>query len=324
MLIAEKLKNFNVNKSLIYTLPEVFKIYFCDLDTKVNSLIKKYTPARLHNSRVAARRMETLFIGFQDVINNSDYKYGYDFALDSIKKLIKTLGSSREFEVSYNLTLKYIKSDNSKNHKVLLFFLNDLRINKNLILKELYKNKYFIKYPENLKRINKYIDKSLLFNVSVEKLIKSFRETYCEIIFKYFNSFIKKTKKLKLFDLGNVKKISPEKLHQLRIDTKTFRYLLDLCSGFFTEKFESFREVVKNIVEKLGEYHDLVVVIDCSQNFLIDKIPFINLPSKSLTNYLNYSIRKKDDVLSEIVNLINSIDDNLITDVKNLDIFKSF
>lgn len=324
MLSVIKIKDFNENKATGLLLQKVFNIFYEDFSDKIITLIGKYSPTRLHNTRVAARRLEALLVGFKKFINienTAKYKYGYEYTLDSIKKIIKLLGASREYEVTYDLTLKYINSNESGNHKNLLLFLCDLRNNKNLLIKNLYKNNYFLKYKSNLKRIYKYINEYLLIDVPVEKLITPFGKIYCIILLEYFTSFLKRIKKLNLFNLKNSQQVSTEKLHKFRINTKAFRYMLDMCTGLFSSEFENFRVNIKNIVEKLGEYHDLDVVINCIEKFLVEKISLTELSSKPFNDYLRYSLKIKEKIFWEIISLLKSIDENQLNRIKNCEIF---
>ncbi len=321
MLSVIEIQNFDVNKPTGYLLPKIFKLFYSDLRERITALIEKYSPVRLHNSRVAARRMEALLIGFDSLINKNNSKYNYDYTLNSIKEIIKILGASREYEVTYDLTLKYIKTNNSENQKSILLFLGDLRTNKNILIKNLYRNKYFLKYQGNLKKIEKYLDEYLLNNSLIDKLIVPFKEIYCDIISKHFSAFLGGIKKLNLLDSKNINKISSDKLHKFRISSKTFRYLLDMCTGTFINEFEEFRLTIKNTVEKLGEYHDYDVVINLAEKFLIDKISSTDLPSKAIIEYLRYSNQTKKIIFNEIVSLLKNVNENHLRLIKNNKIF---
>lgn len=320
MFSVIKIAGFDVNKQTGYLLPKIFHLFFDDFRNKIILLQEKYTPARLHNSRVAARRMQALLIGFQSVINKKDSHFNFTF--DSIKKIIKVLGASREYEVTYDITAKYVKSNEFDNQKSLLLFLSFLRTNKNVVLKNLYKDKYFLKFKTNLNKIEKYISEYLLSGIQIDKMLTPYKNNYCEILGKYLNTFLNKAKKLNLTNTTVSNSISSEKLHKFRIDTKTFRYLLDMSIGLFTEQFDALRLNIKNIVEKLGEYHDLDVVINYTQDFLISNISHTTISSKPLLNYLKYLNNKKEIIFSEIISILNSIDENYIPLISSCNIFK--
>lgn len=320
MLSVIRIEGFDVNKQTGYLLPKIFHLFFDDFRNKIILLQEKYTPARLHNSRVAARRMQALLTGFQVIINTENDLYEYTF--DSIKKIIKILGASREYEVTYDITSKYVKSNEFENQKSILLFLSFLRTNKNVVLKNLYKDKYFLKYKTNLNKIEKYISEYLLDGIPINKLLTPYKNNYCEILGKYLNAFLNKVKKLNLNNRNVSNRISSEKLHKFRVETKTFRYLLDMSVGLFNEEFDVLRLNIKNIVEKLGEYHDLDVVINYTQDFLISNISHSNISSKPLLNYLKYLNNQKEIIFSEINSILNSIDERFIPQISSCKIFK--
>ncbi|MCX7833025.1 MAG: CHAD domain-containing protein [Ignavibacteria bacterium] len=322
MLSISKIEGFNVNKQTGFLLPKIFHLFYDDLREKITLLQQKYTPTRLHNSRVAGRRMQAILIGFRNVINRKKCKYGYDNTLDSIKRIIKILGSSREYEVTYDITSKYVKLSKTDRDESLILFLSFLRSNKNQVLKDLYKDKYFLKYQNNLRVINSYIKEYLLNNVPIDRLLTPYKNIYSEIIAKYFYVFLNKVKKFNLLDSQSVDTISSEKLHKFRIETKTFRYLLDMSSGLFTDEFDKLRINIKNIVEKLGEYHDLDVVISYTQKFLVNRISNSNLSPKPLLDYLKHLYNQKGNTFLEISTILNLIDENYMYLMKNCEIFK--
>ena len=214
-------------------------------------------PERLHQLRVAMRKIRAIFTQLQPLFD-SDWS------------------SKRKKNISYLMK----KTNNKRDLDVYLIELNNY---KKLIEK---------KYHKGLERLGKYISKTLLKeNQQIIDMLNS-EEFKSEISnLKYFalsdseDAFTKDTQKpiilfVKKAIKRRYKKIvksgikidknsPPSAYHQLRIEVKKLRYMMEFFSSILQKSsYKKILPKLKTIQDILGEYQDLQVQSEHLDNFV--------------------------------------------------------
>lgn len=301
MLKLTDIKNFNVEKTLGEVLPEIFLLFYSDFRRNLIKLHNKYTTDNLHDTRVSARRMESVFIGYEDVLRSGLRKKSvneYEKIMKLIKRIIKLFGKPREIQVLFDIVRNYGK--NKRNEKLAAkLFYSDLRINRVKFIDDLYSSKEFKKSLKTIEKIPEYISDFIRGNLPSSMIMISFREHYSRLIDKM---------KFRLFsDLAGIDKVDSELLHRIRIETKPLRYLLDMCVGLLDEEFSNFRTLIKVLVEKIGEYHDVDVVQRKAFAHFINFKKTQSEPANQFVDYLNFLEQEKIKHKVEIIGIAKKL-----------------
>lgn len=289
--------NFSVDKTLGDVLPDIFILFYNNFRSNLIRLHKKYSTDNLHDARVAARRIESLFIGYEDVLKSGlkkDSVSEYEKTMRLIKRIIKLFGKPREIQVLFDIVRSYTGSSKDLKLASKLFY-SDLRIKKVKSIDDLYSSRDFLKSLKSTEKIPGYISKYIAGNLPSLVIMKSFRHHYSELIDKMkFNLFS---------DLSKIDSVNPELLHQIRIKTKPLRYLLDMCTGLLDEEFSNLRSLIKVLVEKIGVYHDVDVVQQKAFSHFINFKKTQSESANQFVGYLNYLEQEKIKHKVEIINI---------------------
>ncbi|MBN1633222.1 MAG: CHAD domain-containing protein [Ignavibacteria bacterium] len=295
------IKNFNVEKTLGDVLPDIFILFYNDLKKNLIKLHRKYTTDNLHDTRVTARRMESLFIGYEDVLKSGLKKKSvdeYEKIIKLIKRIIKLFGQPREIQVLFDIVRNYNKNNRDEKLASKLFY-SDLRINRVKFIDDLYSSKEFKKSLKSVEKIPEYISDFICGNLPSTIFMIPFREHYSHLINKM---------KFRLFsDLAGIDSIDSELLHRIRIETKPLRYLLDMCVGLLGEEFGNFRSLIKVLVEKIGEYHDVDVVQQKAFSHFINFKKTQSESANQFVDYLNYLEQEKIKHKVEIIRIAKQL-----------------
>ena len=292
-----EIKNFSVDKTLGDVLPDIFMLFYNNFRSNLIKLHKKYSTDNLHDTRVAARRMESLFIGYEDVLKSGlkkDSVYEYDKTMRLIKRIIKLFGKPRELQVLFDIVRNYTKSSKDVKLASKLFY-SDLRIKRVKSIDNLYSSEDFLKSLKSTEKIPGYISEYIAGNLPSSVIMMSFRNHYSELIDRMkFNLFS---------DLSKIDSIDSELLHQVRIKTKPLRYLLDMCTGLLDDEFSNLRSMIKVLVEKIGVYHDVDVVQQKAFSHFINFKKTQSESANQFVGYLNYLEQEKIKHKVEIINI---------------------
>jgi CHAD domain-containing protein len=295
------IKNFSVDKTLGDVLPDIFMLFYNNFRSNLIQLHKKYSTDNLHDARVAARRIESLFIGYEDVLKTGLKKksvYEYDRTMRLIKSIIKLFGKPRELQVLFDIVRSYTGS--SKDLKLVSkLFYSDLRIKRVKSINNLYSSKDFLKSLKSIEKIPKYISDYIAGNLPSAIIMVSFRNHYSGLIDRMkFNLFS---------DLSKIDSINSELLHQVRIKTKPLRYLLDMCTGLLDDEFSNLRSMIKVLVEKIGVYHDVDVVQQKAFSHFINFKKTQSESANQFVGYLNYLEQEKIKHKVEIIRIAKQL-----------------
>jgi len=292
---------FSIDKSLGEVLPDIFLLFYNDLNSNLKKLHKRYTTDNLHDARVSARRMESLFIGYESILKQGLKKKSpavFDNILETNKRIIKMFGKPREIQVLFDIVQEYSKKSKSDKLAAKLFY-SDLRIKKVKSIKGLYSSKEFSKSLETAGKIQEYIKKYISGNLPSTVIFRSFRKHYKELI---------DILKFSLFsNLSDIESLDSEILHNVRIQTKPLRYLLDMCAGLLDDDLNNFRNLIKILVEKIGAYHDIDVVQKKAFRHFINFKKTQTESANQFVNYLNFLEEQKITRKVEIVSIAKKL-----------------
>jgi CHAD domain-containing protein len=236
--------NSNAGQALINVLNYLLTIIKANKDY----LFTENDPEFLHDFRVACRRIKSL-LGSQNVLDPIITK---EFKKD-ITDLLKTTNELRDLDV-YLLNTEYYKSLLPKDFsKKINFLFTYLKRRKHNLNKNLDKEAF-----------NKSIDILLskwdsALNQEPEKIVNS-KESAFEIkelaskeIYKNYNQILRTGKLI-------VKTKNKKKMHELRIQCKKLRYLMDIYKSLFpANKIDILIKQLKALQNNLGDYNDLFV-----------------------------------------------------------------
>jgi CHAD domain-containing protein len=252
--------------------------------------------------------MESVFIGYEDVLKSGLRKKSvneYENIMKLIKRIIKLFGKPREIQVLFDIVRNYGKNNRNEKLAAKLFY-SDLRINRVKYIDDLYSSKEFKKSLKTVEKIPEYILNYICGNLPSTIFMIPFRDHYSQLINKM---------KFRLFsDLAGIDSIDSELLHRIRIETKPLRYLLDMCVGLLDEEFSNFRSLIKVLVEKIGEYHDVDVVQQKAFSHFINFKKTQSEPANQFVDYLNFLEQEKIKHKVEIIRTAKKlISDNNIS-----------
>jgi CHAD domain-containing protein len=135
---------------------------------------------------------------------------------------------------------------------------------------------------------------------------KSFRINAQQIIISLLDKLLLHQKSI----LGHPKLIS--KLHRIRIDAKPLRYMMELCEPVFGKGFKECFKEVKNMIELIGEIHDLDVALPILRTYRSELKLFnqtINktterIPAKDVTRIIREIMKKREQMFLKLCDTI--------------------
>ncbi len=247
-------------------------------------------PDIIHDLRVSARRLQTLFEAIGDILPADILRK----AKLRVKDIIKTLGKARENDVSIELI-----DDFSKKHKKQVgrdtLLLLTARLKKNTIDER----KKAISNSNVFNDVN-YLYNTLLNEVTALKL-KSFRTVPTLriskdlkangllVIPRVFDKMISSTG----VDDKQPDNYNSEELHKMRIKAKPVRYSMEFFRAVYGNEFAELTKEMKRFVEILGDLHDRDVLIEQLTDFMgeIEIYNTLNKKTKLDTRFIKKFIK---------------------------------
>jgi triphosphatase len=235
--------------------PEVF------ITNSINILINKFAeeikrlsdgfhPHDVHQTRVILRRLRVIFSTLKRISSNNDFDVLNSYA----RRMANLLGKVREYDVLEYLIdsapKEYINNDNGINE-----LISQIRIKK----------------EQSLELANNIISQGMaaIFIIKVERLINN--SGYLKSIYdqdsdkdsfniEKLSSFILTKRERRVKKRGSkFKELNDTERHQLRIDLKKLRYLIDFFSPIYEKRtIKQYINHVAELQEYLGAYNDIV------------------------------------------------------------------
>lgn len=294
MARAADIENFNPDENVLICLKSIFDVRISEIFQFVSGI-----PAvkdAVHDTRIASRRLQSLFIISSDLFVACEYKKIYT----ELKKFIKLLSRARESEVTYELTEEYIENSSSTSKQVLKLFLLKQKESFEKEYSTIGKKKLLKNYKDLETKLKGFIEDTFSnIQVSGSKNIdtqSSFRYNarifipgLIERVYSYIPAILQNKENENL-------------LHKLRIKAKPLRYTLELYQNYFGNYFRSFVKEIRNFVETAGSVHDIDVIIEELKNF-IKKLNSYNEILKKYGGYL--STMPFDEFLKELTEIRN-------------------
>ncbi|MBN2424240.1 MAG: CHAD domain-containing protein [Calditrichaceae bacterium] len=203
----------------------------------------------LHDYRVAIRRVRTILSEMKSLIPNDQYEYFKTFFI----KVLKISNVLRDLDVlllkkdSYRDLLPLAVKDNSN------FIFKTISKKRTVELKKV---KNFLKsteYEQYLWEWQDFINRLEGMQINNEPLSRYIDIVARQRIEKKINTLQKKKFKFK-------KDVSPQVLHELRIETKKLKYMLEAFRFLYPENTAmSIINNLKKIQDRFGLLHDLLV-----------------------------------------------------------------
>lgn len=304
------LPDSKLNNDFISFLKESFIFRFDNLLNQLNLLLEtKLSADSVHDSRVASRRLDTLFYAFGYIF---PYEYHEEFVL-TYKKYFKPLGKIREADISIDIMLNYIKLIHIKPPEIDLLLNSIIIKSKNLRndvnnddifsakekISVLYKN--MIELIENLSKNN--------FQFSFDIIMKS-----------VIHKLVSETQELIITDNNKIKAI-----HRLRIRFKYLRYFLEILNMKYNNSLKGIITDIRNFTDLCGDIHDYYELKKYIKSFMKNNLGeyegIISIRGNHLKAFYNYIDAKiKKDTASVIETKKFSSDTDLYK--KILDILK--
>ncbi|MDD5360812.1 MAG: CHAD domain-containing protein [Ignavibacteria bacterium] len=259
---------------------------FCEkiesLCSTLNSFVKTESEDDLHKSRVAARKLESLFRSFGHLSLNEKYKQYFS----GTKELIKLLGVTRELDVCIGMTKDYLKLIKIQNYYLLLFLKNlertDASKRKQIMKSDLLNN--FV--SEEIAMTEFFTSEfSSIDKTNLQKLFGFIIPEMYDKITDYIDRFIKKPDSKTL-------------LHNMRIKSKPLRYNMEFAIEYCGMNLKHQHAGIKELVEIAGKIHDIDVLTSKLQMFerAASKVKNNYIRNKSVKIFISYlkGTRKQD------------------------------
>ncbi len=225
-------------------------------------LIARANEETVHDIRVASRRAREVLDYLETVIPESSFKKMQRCA----KNLTSNLGEMREIEVNMKLSEKLQKKELIPTVAAELL-MHSLMKRKEKLQQRVQKHmklRNFASYQKFLSRLKG----SRTMHPTVQEVLKRRGDDFCD------------------FDLTDG--MNDERLHELRILTKKFRYAAEIYNTLQPQKLGRFILRLKRLQEILGEIHDLFVF----SNLLEDEKQKWNRPGlKMIPEALDHAIQ---------------------------------
>jgi len=256
---------------------EIHKFLLKVMQENEFGIIKDIDTEFLHDFRVAIRRTRSLYGQVKrsidaDTISRAKMDYTY---------LGKLTNRMRDIDVYLLNKEKYLKYLPKNMQKDMSQFFEDLENERIIEHKKLVNNIKSTKY-RNIKRFwDTYLNRTHESQVSGES-IRSFAK----------NSIIKKFKKILLLG-GRIRPDSPDSLlHELRIECKKLRYLLEFFLSLFPKGIiPVLIRQLKILQDNLGDYNDLCVQQKTLHEY-VDQLALYKSKDKQLLLAIGFLIGK--------------------------------
>ena len=236
--------------------------------------------ANIHKLRVATRRLMSINC-IIDVLSND----GYSTAIKKeLKKVIKILNPMRDTQVQIKIVGKAIENGDDI-EEFYLYLLNQ-------------EKKYLDKYnAPNRSQTSFYKISTLLLwqKQYTETHIAKDKFGNTSIIQAFENT----EKELKL-RIENVNKSDDETIHELRLITKRYRYMVEIIAKLFPENQIHIKEL-KRLQNSMGKIQDLHVLLLELDRYILKNIKFLR---PNLTMFRDSLIADKQHRINILMNIL--------------------
>jgi|GEM_PF-667999 CHAD domain-containing protein len=294
MARALEIDGLNYDDELLNCLELLFRLRTEELYLHYSKIFSERKIEVLHDTRVAARRLQALFKIFRSLFPQKKFLETYSI----LKNFIDLLGPVRELDVLSAMLGSYIAKRNINEIKALMLLFANLNYTTLEKRAELFKHPDILNFSDKknqfLKFYTKYLNKSRKQKLTQLQPLKSFRENAKNIFpFLFDNMF-----KFKTSVIGQTK--NKMKLHRMRIKAKPLRYFMELYLNAFKEDFTKYYIDIKSFVDRTGNVHDMDV-LSVKLNKFLKEIRFFNskqksrkdnIPTKPIREFLS-DIKKK-------------------------------
>lgn len=274
MARALEIEGLNYDDSLNDCLRLLFQQRTNELYTHYAKIFSERNIEVLHNTRVAARRLQALFKIFRKFFPQKKYKEVYLV----LRQFIRLLGPVRELDVLTAMLGKYISKFNIGEVKALMLLFANLNYETLEKRAELFKHPEILNFADKQNLFMKFYEKQFnkppkdnIYNIYP---LKSFKENATNI----FPEMIERVLSYKTNVIGHPR--NKYKLHRMRIKAKPLRYIMEIYLNAFNEDFKTYYEEIKKFVERTGYIHDTDVLNMKLKKFL-KEIIFYNKSQKS-------------------------------------------
>ncbi|MCE1165770.1 MAG: CHAD domain-containing protein [Bacteroidetes bacterium] len=261
------------------------------LSSVIDSFIKTKSENDLHDVRVSARRLETLFGDFGHLFPGGEYR---EYFLIT-RKLIKLFGRSRELDVCIEMTREYTGMIKLKD-SFITGFLENLEDSAKSEKHKIPESKPISDFTDIAGEMNDYFSASeiLPFQKNPELL-------FGNVIMKQFYSIVSLSDKI-LLGSG-----SKELLHSIRIKSKPLRYNIEFASDLIDSGIKKKCSAVRDFVESAGIIHDIDVLIQRAGKYMKKRGLPAAAGKQSAARFLRYLAFRRKNEFEKLVKIINKI-----------------
>jgi CHAD domain-containing protein len=273
---------------------------FCEkiksLCSILNSYVKTQNEDDLHKSRVAARKLESLFRSFGHLSLNEKYKQYYS----ETKELIKLLGVTRELDVCIEMAKDYLKLIKIQNYYLLLF-LKSLERTDASKRKQIMKSDLLNVFISEENAMTEFFttEFSTINKINLQKLFGFIISELYDKVTDYMDRFIKKPDSKAL-------------LHNMRIKSKPLRYNMEFAIEYCRMNLKHHHANIKELVENAGKIHDIDVLTGKLEMFerAASKVKNNYIRNKSAKIFISYLKGIRKDEIGKLNGLLESFTKN--------------
>ncbi len=235
----------------IASLNNIFIQRIYALSGKIESFFTTGSEDDLHDSRVNARRLQTLFKSFGHIAAGAEYN---EYAAMT-GGLIKSFGKSRELDVCAAMTSEYADIVKFKD-SLLSGFQQDIYRQIKKERKKLSESELLRKFPEDAKCMKEHFKSDSVFPADTDTLV-----VFGGAILNQLETVTSLTEKI---SAGHCSK---KTLHKIRIKSKPLRYNMETVSEYYRAGIKPLYDTVKKFVECAGLIHDADVILERLKNY---------------------------------------------------------
>lgn len=279
------------NKQVGYPLNGIFILRIKALSEKIVSFIATGNEDDLHDSRVNARRLQTLFASFALLESDDTYRE-HSNAVDG---LIKQFGRSRELDVCAGITEDFARAVKLKD-SFISGLLDSLRSKIKKERKNLSDSGLIKEFPRTAEKMTEYFSGDNVFPANTDTAF-----VFGITIMNQLNAV------LLLADKITGGRCSEKMLHKIRIKSKPLRYNIDFVSEYCGIELKSYQETMKKFVESAGAIHDADVLISRIRKYAKQRRPLGPLGKRNVVLFLNYLKQQRKTEFKKVVRLTEKI-----------------
>jgi len=236
--------------SALCSFKEIFLYLFNIIELNLEGIIKNIDIEFLHDFRTSVRRARTLLSQMKNIINE-DFRNELNKEFKTIQKICNNardldvfINSQKRFESELPLELR------DGLHSLFDYLKEQRKTEQHFLVKALSSNEFL----SFIKESKKVLSSNELENTMCGKLGKgNIKGVANDLIYKRYLLVIKKGRKIKNDTKDNA-------LHELRIECKKLRYLIEFfASLYFKKEIKIIEKNLNMLQDYLGEFSDLSV-----------------------------------------------------------------